>query len=339
MLRVFLISSLVVTITFMLSLFSRFSNTPVASASGYLGYNHSIESLTRDVYVKPLHSHNDYWRHQPLFDALLVGAKLVEADIFCFEIGYEVERVVIDGTSGERRIETSKFKDDEIYVGHNQVFLDPQNTLDNLYLNPIFDFLRFSNPNFSREAELVEPRKWHGIYWNQPEESLLLWFDFKTNAEITYKRIKSYLQRFIDHDFLSYYDVEKNQFVEGPITLTITGNLPETLVENEKKRYFFLDAPLSKLDEKWSSLSRVASGSLELIIGKTSKLNRLPFSDTDKSKLDQAFARAHALGLKTRVWGDVTWPDLVLYSHLGDYYKLGGDLLNADNLTVAASIL
>ena len=57
-----------------------------------LPFNHTIEELNRDVYVKPLHSHNDYWRHQPLFDALSVGCVSVESDIWVFDRNYTLNR-------------------------------------------------------------------------------------------------------------------------------------------------------------------------------------------------------------------------------------------------------
>ena len=49
-----------------------------------LPFNQTIEDLNRDIYAKPLHSHNDYWREYPLFSALSAGAISVESDIWYF---------------------------------------------------------------------------------------------------------------------------------------------------------------------------------------------------------------------------------------------------------------
>jgi hypothetical protein len=57
------------------------------------------------------HSHNDYWRPHPLYDALQLGLKSVEADVF-----------LIDTT---------------LQVGHERAALRPANTLQSLYLDPL----------------------------------------------------------------------------------------------------------------------------------------------------------------------------------------------------------
>jgi hypothetical protein len=47
---------------------------------------------TRDVIPIPCHSHNDYWRRVPLFDAIHWGCTGVEADVWLFDdelfVGY-----------------------------------------------------------------------------------------------------------------------------------------------------------------------------------------------------------------------------------------------------------
>ena len=57
------------------------------------------------------HSHNDYWRPHPLFDALALGFKSVEADVF-----------LVDTT---------------LLVGHEPAALRPGRTLERLYLTPL----------------------------------------------------------------------------------------------------------------------------------------------------------------------------------------------------------
>lgn len=57
------------------------------------------------------HSHNDYWRSQPLFDALALGFKSVEADIFLV--------------------------DTALLVGHERTDLRAARTLESLYLAPL----------------------------------------------------------------------------------------------------------------------------------------------------------------------------------------------------------
>lgn len=72
---------------------------------------------TRDVKPIPCHSHNDYWRRVPLFDAIHCGCISVEVDVWHF-----------DG-------------DEELYVGHDTASLTSNRTLTSLYINPLVGLL------------------------------------------------------------------------------------------------------------------------------------------------------------------------------------------------------
>jgi hypothetical protein len=81
--------------------------------------------------VPPLnqgHSHNDYWRPHPLFDALQLGFKSVEADVF-----------LIDTT---------------LQVGHELAALQRTNTLQNLYLDPLRKIQQSQGSFYTKPAEL-----------------------------------------------------------------------------------------------------------------------------------------------------------------------------------------
>jgi len=71
------------------------------------------------------HSHNDYWRTHPLFDALQLGFKSVEADVF-----------LIDST---------------LQVGHERAALRPDQTLQSLYLDPL---RQLNGHYYTKPAEL-----------------------------------------------------------------------------------------------------------------------------------------------------------------------------------------
>ncbi|WP_185282994.1 hypothetical protein [Hymenobacter sp. NBH84] len=101
----------------------------IASASLSLLFVTAVHAQTpRFQPAPPLeqgHSHNDYWRPHPLFDALQLGFKSVEADVF-----------LIDST---------------LQVGHERAALHPSRTLQSLYLDP----LRQLNGQFyTKPAEL-----------------------------------------------------------------------------------------------------------------------------------------------------------------------------------------
>ncbi|CAI5758625.1 unnamed protein product [Candida verbasci] len=304
--------------------------------------NYTIEGLTRDVYPKPLHSHNDYWRYHPFYDALGAGAVSIESDVWYFPQDYELER-----SDYNKSNETLYFNSDEIYVGHNQIYLRPIDTLFNLYLNPLLTFLNFANPEFQYTQQSGSPfeNKKYGVFYNDPEQQVYLWFDFKNDANSTYDQLKKQIQPFIDKGYLTYYNSTSDSFVNNPLILTITGNLPIEKVQDEETRYLFLDGPLQNFTNgtseddlnKWSKLSRVVSSSLESLIKDDNYQNskKSNFTDSQKFKLKEYFDKAHEYGLKTRIWGDITWPINTFNSHLQDFYILGSDLLNVDDLQKA----
>ena len=74
------------------------------------------------------HSHNDYWRPHPLYDALQLGFKSVEADVF-----------LIDTT---------------LQVGHELAALRRTNTLQSLYLDPLRQMQQAHGGFYTQPGEL-----------------------------------------------------------------------------------------------------------------------------------------------------------------------------------------
>lgn len=288
----------------------------------------SVEALTRDVSVKPLHSHNDYWRVRPLLDALSHGCVSVESDIWKFPSDYKVQTDTA----------TTKFLGLELYVGHNQVFLKPNETLESLYLDPLFDMLKSTNPFISNLDVNIK----HGVFYNSPETSLYFWTDIKLDAEDTFAFLQPKLERFIDNDFLSYYDKTTDKFVERPITLTLTGNLPE--IKNYDRLYTFLDAPLAKFKdmsdeelEQVSKVSKVASASMLQLLGSDYFMHG-PINEQDELALGKLFDRAHKYGIKTRIWGGIDWPYDLVHQHNMVLVNLGCDFINVNDLNFGSRI-
>lgn len=87
---------------------------------------HYPTDATKDILPIPCHSHNDYWRRVPLFDAIHAGCISVEADVWLFE------------------------DSDELYVGHGTASLTPDRTLSSLYVNPLVDLLEKMYVRISR---------------------------------------------------------------------------------------------------------------------------------------------------------------------------------------------
>ncbi|CCE88881.1 Piso0_001671 [Millerozyma farinosa CBS 7064] len=312
------------------------------------------EALTRDITVKPLHSHNDYWRKEPLFDALRAGCQSVEADVWYFEKEYKVERTETRSTRGQGpggRHPDFKFSRGEVYVGHNQIYLKPQDTLNNLYLDPLFDLLSYANPTYVQRDGKVED-SWHesknSVFYNSPETPLYFWLDIKTDPRATYNALKPHLKRFKDAGYLAYFDRASNKYVPGPVIVTLSGNIPWDEIENEEQSYVFVDAPLVQFRsgskrkdlEKYKRLSVVASGSLRDMLGDESyeKSAREGLSAEQESVVKSYLDTAHSYGLKTRIWEGVNWPLKVRRNQLESLWRIGSDLLNVDDLYDASHI-
>lgn len=302
----------------------------------------TVESLTRDVHLKPIHSHNDYWRKRPLLDALLHGCVSVEGDIWHFQDDYTV--------TDTATATTDKFSLSEMYVGHNQIYLKPQNTLDLLYFDYMYEFLEHSNKQYSVPM-LEQFGLKFGIFYDAPENPLYFWLDLKTEGNDTYNHLKQYLTRFTDKEYLAHYDTETQSHVPGPVAITLTGDVPWALLEEELKklrgnRNVYADCPLQNfLDtkpdwDKYELLCIFASASLEQLLGKEEYLKavRSDFSKDQQAKLKAFFEKAHEHGIKTRIWGGVDWPIYVRNSHWKTLWELGCDLINADDLAAAANI-
>lgn len=326
--------------------------------TSYLGWgntsslvNYTVESLTRDVQIKAIHSHNDYWRQRPLFDALSNGVVSVEADIWHFPQGLVLTSTAstADKQTGDRSFDSS-----ELYVGHSLFYLKPNNTLNALYLDSIFNLLSQANPQQTYQNKTTatfpgEPQ-YNGVFYDFPDEPLYLWFDIKTSANDTYTAVKPLLQRFIDKGYLTHYDTTTKSLVKGPIVLTLTGNLPTELVKAEATRYVFLDGSLLSFNltfdstsastlSELSKLSLVASGSLQDILGGAESYqnaSRAEFTDEQATRIKDHIDTAHKYGVKTRIWGGINWPNYVKLAHYKTYYELGIDLLNVDDLEQAA---
>lgn len=78
----------------------------------------SMANVTLDVTPIPCHSHNDYWRSVPLFEALRAGCTSVEADVW----------LMADD-------------EDELYVGHNKKSLSSHMTLREMYTEPLLEMI------------------------------------------------------------------------------------------------------------------------------------------------------------------------------------------------------
>ncbi|KIV93949.1 hypothetical protein PV10_05119 [Exophiala mesophila] len=278
-----------------------------------------------DVQPVACHSHNDYWRKEPLFSALNAGCTGVEADVWLF--------------------------DDDLFVGHSTASLTPERTLRNLYINPLLGILEKQNPITTFHPSLDSPR--NGVFDTEPSRSLVLLIDFKTDGPTLWPVVSDQLQPLRDLNYLTYFN--GSTVIEGPITVVATGHAPfNSVVADSHYRDIFFDAPLEfmerlmetktpsgvpaqessvdsprdiSVDEELPTSQNQGqgySGSAPLNPAVYSPANsyyasvdfrrvigfpwRGHLSRSQKDKLRKQIAGAHSRGLKVRYWNVPDWP-------------------------------
>ncbi|KAI8931912.1 hypothetical protein NX059_010814 [Plenodomus lindquistii] len=170
--------------------------------------------ITQNVSPVPCHSHNDYWRRVPLYDALRWGCTGVEADVWLF--------------------------DEELHVGHSTNALTPDRTFRSMYVDPLVKLLDHQNTHAS-----TNPAK-NGLFPTAPSETTVLLVDFKNNGHDIFPVVSAQLQALREKGYLTYYDGSST--IPGPITVVATGNAPfDLIVANTTYRDIFFDAPLDRL--------------------------------------------------------------------------------------------
>ncbi|KAI8298593.1 Altered inheritance of mitochondria protein 6-like protein [Colletotrichum sp. SAR11_240] len=248
----------------------------------------------------PCHSHNDYWRRRPVFSALQVGCVGIEADVWLY------------GT--------------ELFVGHDRWSLREENTFTSLYVDPLVRLLEERNSCHENSTD----QRSRGIYEANPNQTLILLVDLKTNGAETWPEVVRQLQPLRDRGWLS--TVIDGQVNYGPITVVGTGNTPfDMLVKNTTYRDYFFDAPLTKLDTNDfnPTNSYYTSVSFKKAVG------MVWFGDLSKSqitKLREQVKQAHARGLKVRYWDLPAWPISIRNHIWGILIREGVDILNVDDL-------
>ena len=152
-------------------------------ADGPAGYP---ADFTRHVVPVPVHSHNDYLRRVPLYQAIYCGCTGVEADVWLW--------------------------DDDLFVGHTTRSLTPHRTFRSLYVDPLLDMLDRRNAGNETSA---------GVFDRDPGQTLVLVVDFKTDGRATWPFVVDQLAPLRDRGYLSYFDGDA--VVRRPVTVVATG--------------------------------------------------------------------------------------------------------------------
>lgn len=269
-----------------------------------------LPNFSRDVVPKEIHSHNDYWRRVPLFEALSLGITGVEADCH-----------LING---------------QLYVGHTNSSLRPTVTLRSLYLDPLTLILANQNAGSS----LASSPGINGVWDTHPARGIVLMTDLKTEGFSTLEAVQTQLEPFRRRGWLTYWN--GSSLIPGPITHVGTGNTPFEAVlnssfSNSTYRDVFFDAPLHELSSMYNiSNSYYTSTSLTAVLGGGSKIPRNGLSKKQMIFLRGQADKAAEMGLVSRYWDIPPWPVSRRINIWHQLEEIGIGMLNADAIDVAA---
>lgn len=283
-----------------------------------------VARLTKDVDPLPVHSHNDYWRSLPLFEALAYGASSVEADVW----------IVGDNRDPQKNA---------LAVAHNQNYIDPvHQTLDELYTGPLMQMLD--------EVNCRDEDRSHGVFYDSPETTLFLYIDFKSedSHEIYSLLMNRYFKPLIEQNYLSYYDMLNSHMVWRQITVVLTGDFPndldvidegrETGYFHDGKRYVTLESDIIDPSKMIPGTSVMAASSFSQMLNvcessQAQAVWRGRLNSKEISCMRSMIDKTQQLGVKTRIWGVPNWPRRTAKTFWRQIVNdLHSDVLNMDRL-------
>lgn len=294
------------------------------------------KGFSRDIIPIPCHSHNDYWRHVPLYDALAAGCTSVEADVWL---------------SGK-----------DLFVGHSKNSLTKERTLESLYIDPLVSILTTQNTpsqiTTTNETSSTIPSpstiQLNGVFDTSPETPLTLLIDLKTDGASTFPAVLSHLEPLRSRGWLTHFN--GTAVVPGLITVVGTGNTPfDLLTANTTYRDIFYDAPLQNFwgdggDDPTTTTNTQASSqpltsdiytpensyyasvSFQKEIG---KLRHGMLTPQQVLKIRGQINGAEGRALKARYWDTPAWP-VGRRDYVWDFLmREGVGSLNVDDLEAA----
>ena len=285
---------------------------------------HYPTDFSRDIIPIPCHSHNDYWRKVPLYDALEAGCTGVEADVW--------------------------LTNDDLLVGHSTGSLTSARSLTSLYIDPLISIMAHQNPRLTfqntttstpQSNSTTNSASLNGVFDTNPATSLTLLIDVKSNGTSTFPVILQQLEPLRSRGYLTYFD--GSAVIPGPITVVGSGNTPfDLLISNTTYRDIFFDAPLDQLwgENAPSNASFYTSeNSYYASVNFASAIGKPWHGSLEPQQVDTILGQsgaAAAKGLKARYWNTPAWP-VGVRDHIWDVLeKEGVGMLNVDDLTSAS---
>lgn len=174
------------------------------------------QNFIRNAVPVAAHSHNDYTRRIPLFEALASGCTSVEADVHLVE--------------------------ENLLVGHSGIGLREVDDLRSMYLDPLQRMIGAQN-DFAH----VRGENWMGIFNKAPKRTVVLLVDQKTAGPETFDELYRQLQPLRDLGYLTFWNGTDR--IMRPLTVVASGNAPfdSVLGLSDTHRDIFWDAKLERL--------------------------------------------------------------------------------------------
>jgi alkaline phosphatase len=226
--------------------------------------------------VADAHAHNDYMHPVPFYTAWNAGFGSIEADVF-----------PVNGV---------------LLVSHSKEALQPQRTLDSLYLHPLLKELQ-----------------------QHPNRKVNLLIDIKVNYKESLQLLMQELKP------LKKYLVTGNNSA-NPVTILISGERPPPAEYKNYPSYIFFDDDL-RVFHKPAEWKRV--GLVSLSFERYSQWKgEQPLSEKDKDTLNYVIDSVHHAGKKIRFWAA---PDNENSWRL--QMKLGVDFIGTDKIQALSEFL
>jgi alkaline phosphatase len=202
-----------------------------------------------NVFGQKIHSHNDYEQARPFWEAYEAGASSIEADVY-----------LVDG---------------KLYVAHEKKEINPERTLEKLYLEPL--------------NKIVKSKK---------RQELQILIDLKTSAEPTLTAVQEAIAK--------YPKLAKAHSKKKYIKFVISGNRPPIEEYTKYPSYIFFDhQSLKDLDS--GDKSKIALVSFSF--GNYSKWKgNEPMAEEEKLKLKEIIDKVHSFGYPIRFWATPDTP-------------------------------
>ncbi|MPZ54864.1 MAG: hypothetical protein GEU79_19425 [Acidimicrobiia bacterium] len=219
---------------------------------------------------------------------------------------YEHERPLLDALShGFTSVEADVWlSDGDLLVAHDNAETTPDRTLRSLYLDPL--------------SELASQRD--GVIFPEGPDTMTLLVDVKSDADPTFEALEDQLAEY--ENLVTTFGPHGVEI--GAVTVVVSGNRSETLLEVDASLHAAYDGRLDNLDTPVSGRVPLISHNWTEVFS-WSGTGETPTDEQDE--LSEIVASAHEAGRRVRFWNTPEREDL-----WGELVAAGVDMINTDRL-------